>query len=80
MDSGKDFVKVCESKVLMYLFEDAAKMKVKDLFNVDNNRFIYSEVCKKFEKNGIDVFKFNNEDKVSSEAIKSETPSNGELF
>ena len=80
MDSGMDFVKLFESKVLMYLFEDAAKMKVKDLFNVDNNRFIYSEVCKKFEKDGIDVFKFLTEDKVSCEDIKSEPPTTGELF
>ena len=80
MDLGKDFVKLFESKILMYLFEDAAKMKVKQLFKIDNDKYIYSEVCKKFEKDGLDVFIFNNEDKVSSEAIKSETPSNGELF
>ena len=80
MDNGKDFVKLFESKVLMYLFEDAAKMKVRDLFYINNNKYIYSEVCKKFEKDGLDVFKLNAEDKVSYEDIKSESYSNGELF
>ena len=78
MEKGINFVKLFESKVLMYLFEDAAKMKAKSLFNVD--KYIYSEVCKKFEKDGLDVFIFNNEDNVSFEDIKSEPPSNGELF
>ena len=59
-----DFVKLFESKVLMYLFEDAAKMKAKQLFNVDERKFIYSEVCKKFEAEGLNVFKFNEDDVV----------------
>lgn len=56
MSKGMDFVKLFESKVLMYLFEDAAKMKVRQLFNLDSGKYIYSEVCKKFEKDGLDVF------------------------
>ena len=55
LDKGMDFVKLFESKVLMYLFEDAAKMKAKQLFNVDERKFIYSEVCKKFEVEGLKV-------------------------
>lgn len=78
IDSGTDFVKLFESKILMYLFEDAAKMKVRSLFNVD--KYIYSEVCKKFEKDGLEVFIFNDEDKVSCEDIKPETSSDGKLF
>ena len=80
MNKGKDFVKLFESKVLMYLFEDAAKMKVKQLFKIDNDKYIYSEVCKKFEKDGLDVFIFDKDEKVSYEDLKPETPSNGELF
>lgn len=56
MSKGMGFVKLFESKVLMYLFEDAAKMKVRQLFNLDSGKYIYSEVCKKFEKDGLDVF------------------------
>ena len=56
MSKGMNFVKLFESKVLMYLFEDAAKMKVRQLFNLDSGKYIYSEVCKKFEKDGLDVF------------------------
>lgn len=60
MSSGMNFVKMFESKVLMYLFEDAAKMKVRQLFTLDSDKYIYSEVCKKFEKDGIEVFILNS--------------------
>ncbi len=82
-DKGMDFVKLFESKVLMYLFEDAAKMKAKQLFNVDERKFIYSEVCKKFELEGLKVFKFNEEDVVEEHDIaikKDDAPSDGQLF
>ena len=83
LDKGMDFVKLFESKVLMYLFEDAAKMKAKQLFNVDEKKFIYSEVCKKFEAEGLNVFKFNEGDVVEEHDIsikKDEAPSDGKLF
>lgn len=81
-DKGMDFVKLFESKVLMYLFEDAAKMKAKQLFNVDEKKFIYSEVCKKFELEGLKVFKLNEEDVVKEHdiAIKKDAPVDGQLF
>ena len=82
-DKGMDFVKLFESKVLMYLFEDAAKMKAKQLFNVDERKFIYSEVCKKFELEGLKVFKFNEEDVVEEHDIaikKDDAPVDGQLF
>lgn len=82
-NKGMDFVKLFESKVLMYLFEDAAKMKAKQLFNVDEKKFIYSEVCKKFELEGLKVFKFNEEDVVEEHDIaikKDDAPSDGKLF
>lgn len=56
MDKGIDFVKSFESKVLMYLFEDAAKMKVRQLFKISSEKYIYSEVCKEFEEKGVEVF------------------------
>ena len=83
LDKGMDFVKLFESKVLMYLFEDAAKMKAKQLFNVDEKKFIYSEVCKKFEAEGLNVFKFNEGDVVEDHDIVSKenaVPTDGKLF
>lgn len=83
LDKGMDFVKLFESKVLMYLFEDAAKMKAKQLFNVDEKKFIYSEVCKKFELEGLKVFKFNDEDVVEEHDISNKedaVPTEGKLF
>ncbi len=83
LDKGMDFVKLFESKVLMYLFEDAAKMKAKQLFNVDEKKFIYSEVCKKFEETGVKVFKFNAEDVVEEHDIsikEDAAPTDGKLF
>lgn len=56
LDKGIDFVKSFESKVLMYLFEDAAKMKVRQLFRITSEKYIYSEVCKEFEEKGVEVF------------------------
>lgn len=56
LDKGIDFVKSFESKVLMYLFEDGAKMKVRQLFKITSEKYIYSEVCKEFEEKGVDVF------------------------
>ena len=82
-NKGVDFVKLFESKVLMYLFEDAAKMKAKQLFNVDEKKFIYSEVCKKFELEGLKMFKFNEGDVVEEHDIaikKDDAPSDGGLF
>ena len=83
LDKGMDFVKLFENKVLMYLFEDAAKMKAKQLFNVDEKKFIYSEVCKKFELEGLKVLKFNEEDVVEEHDIASKenaVPTDGKLF
>ena len=40
----------------MYLFEDAAKMKVRQLFKITSEKYIYSEVCKEFEEKGVEVF------------------------
>lgn len=53
---AENFVKAFKSKVLMYLFEDAVKMKAPSFFNCDKMR--YSEICKKFDTDGIGVFNF----------------------
>ena len=51
-----DFYKIVESKVLMYLFEDAAKTRRPSVFvgNANTNRF--SKLCQEFEEKGIEIF------------------------
>lgn len=51
------FSKVFKSKVIMYLFEDAAKQKRASLFEgcfEGNSR--YSEICKQFDEKGVGIF------------------------
>ena len=48
------FIKAFKNKVLMYLYEDAAKQKRKELFFKPNLK--YSELCDKFDEIGIYVF------------------------
>ena len=51
------FIRVFKNKVIMYLFEDAAKQKRTKLFEGcfhDSTR--YSEICKAFEIKGIGIF------------------------
>lgn len=59
LDNPEKFVQLFKSKVIMYLFEDAAKMKVKQLFKIDNNKYIFSEICKQFDEKGLDVFQID---------------------
>lgn len=80
MDNNKNpitedkFIELFKNKVLMYLFEDAAKSKRKLLFNenlVNVNR--YSDVCEKFSKYGLKVFGADFEEKYykpQKDAIK----------
>lgn len=60
MQNQENFIKLFKSKVLMYLFEDAAKMK-RNFFNCD--KYIYSEICKEFDEKGIEVFSFSDDEK-----------------
>lgn len=67
LDNPENFVKLFKSKVIMYLFEDAAKMKVKQLFKIDNNKYIFSEICKQFDEKGLDVFQIDTSNMILSE-------------
>ena len=56
IDNGK-FIHTFKSKVIMYLFEDAAKQKRSKLFEgCFENSSRYSKICKEFEKKGIGIF------------------------
>lgn len=64
--NADEFVDSFKSKVLMYLFEDAAKMKQRELFKekieVDGKtvdvKMRFSCICDAFDKVGQDIFNF----------------------
>ncbi len=53
------FKKAFKGKVLMYLFDDAARQKRKDLFKGCDDYNIYSKICDTFDKKGIRIFSDN---------------------
>lgn len=51
------FFEAFNSKVLMYLFEDAGKMHQKKLFaGIDQNELTFSKVCEDFKTRGTEIF------------------------
>ena len=51
------FIDTFKNKVLMYLFEDAAKQKRSTLFEgCFDGKGRYSEICREFEEKGIGIF------------------------
>ena len=61
-----EFKEIFKNKVIMYLFEDAAKAKRNDLFAGarENNNVIYSRVCELFDEIGIEIFCDNIKDQL----------------
>lgn len=55
VDNDK-FVKAFCNKVIMYLFEDAARQKHSKIFDLGNGKVRYSKLCADFYKKGISVF------------------------
>lgn len=54
---AKRFAETFKSKVIMYLFEDAAKQKRPTLFEgCFQNSSRYSEICREFDEKGIGIF------------------------
>ena len=53
-----EFMDVFKNKVIMYLFEDAAKLKRNSLFEGCNetNRSLFSKVCRAFDDKGVYIF------------------------
>ena len=57
---SKKFCETFKSKVIMYLFEDAARQKRPTLFEgCFNHSSRYSDICKEFDEHGLGIF--NNE-------------------
>lgn len=70
----EEFINLFKSKVLMYLYEDAAKMRVKDFFaGVSKDDMTYSKVCEEFERNGIEVFGEDFKKEVDSASQNGES-------
>lgn len=54
---NEKFIEAFKSKVIMYLFEDAARQRRKDIFGDGEKR--YSDICSAFVKYGIKAFSEN---------------------
>lgn len=54
-----------KNKVIMYLFDDAAKLKRHELFNVSSDLMRYSEIIREFDEKGLSIF-YNSEELETS--------------
>ena len=51
-----EFKRIFMNKVLMYLIEDAAKLRKNKLFEGVEENSTYSQICKKFKEKGFEIF------------------------
>ncbi|WP_270279942.1 AAA family ATPase [Vagococcus bubulae] len=65
LEDTDKLTKSFESKVLMYLFDDATKMKRKDFFNLDDKDMYYSSLVRTFRELGPNVFNEISVDDIS---------------
>lgn len=73
------FIHTFKSKVIMYLFEDAAKQKRSKLFEgCFENSSRYSEICREFEKKGIGIFHHDIQLEAEPEDLADASPVGGE--
>lgn len=71
IDDDKIFQTAFKNKVLMYLFEDAAKQYRAKLFSIETTKF--SDICNKFDDQGVNVFHSDITSKIKSiEEISTE--------
>ncbi|MBJ8129373.1 MULTISPECIES: AAA family ATPase [Bacillus cereus group] len=56
LQDSQIFKEVFKNKVIMYLFDDAAKQKRPSLFSGAVNPRLYSAICSDFDKRGIEIF------------------------
>ena len=71
LENKDEFRETFKSKVIMYLFEDAAKQRRHMLFDGcdENTRNQYSAICEEFDKRGIDIFCKEIRDKVKKKYL-----------
>ena len=66
------FISTFKNKVIMYLFEDAAKQKRARLFEgCFQNNSRYSEICREFEAKGVGIFNHDIQLDCEVEDVKS---------
>lgn len=53
---AENFIRIFKNKVIMYLFEDAAKQKRSSLFAGCSEKNLYSAICKEFDDKGVSIF------------------------
>ena len=65
------FIRIFKNKVIMYLFEDAAKQKRAKLFEgcFQNGKTRYSEICRMFDISGIQIFNHDIQQEAEPEEI-----------
>ena len=70
------FARIFKNKVIMYLFDDAAKQKRLTLFAgcEDKNKNLYSQICSEFDAKGVYIFC----DNISSQFIDNVPEDEGE--
>ncbi len=57
------FKGIFKNKIIMYLFEDAARAKRNDLFSDTKTDYVtYSEICEAFDEIGLKIFNFISDD------------------
>lgn len=61
------FINAFESKVIMYLFEDAMKMRPANIFKGHKGKMIFSEICKTFEEKGEGLFGISDIEYIEKE-------------
>lgn len=66
-ENEERFIKAFESKVIMYLFEDAMKMRPKNIFKEHKGKMTFSEICKTFEEKGEGLFGISDIEYIEKE-------------
>ena len=64
-----EFKETFKNKIIMYLFEDAARSKRNDLFSGVSKKgnLTYSQICEAFDKTGVEIFCDNIKEKFIKE-------------
>ena len=66
------FIRTFKNKVIMYLFEDAARQKRSKLFEgCSQNSSRYSEICREFDEKGIGIFNHDIQLEAEPEEMQS---------
>lgn len=68
------FTRIFKNKVIMYLFDDAAKQKRPSLFTGCEDKNLYSQICREFDTKGVCIFC----ERISSQFIDNAPEDDGE--